>query len=137
MLKALWKVFFQCWRWLLHPLASEQLSYLSVFPCRQVLPVSNRKTGFYSSIVLFCRITFKLGFWFSSLFIPKVVLPALTFYDWEGCISKITKWLFQVVIFSFSFRGTSMKQTATLEKTVQPHRSNYLVKLIIWIQKLC
>lgn len=85
--------------WLLHSLASEQLSYLFVFTCRQVLPARSRKTRFTSSIVPCCHVTFKLGFWFPSLFIPKVALPVLTFYDCEGCISKITKWLFQIIIF--------------------------------------
>lgn len=98
MLKVLLKVLSQCWSWLLHSLASEQLSYLSVFTCRHV---SSRMTRFNSSIVPFCCLTFKLGFWLPSLFIPKVGFLVLTFYDCEGCSSKITKWSFRIVIFLF------------------------------------
>lgn len=79
-LKILLRVASQSWRWLLRSLSMEQFSYLSIL-CRQVFPTSNRKTRLNAITVLFCCITLKLRFWFSSLLIPMVALPALTFYD--------------------------------------------------------
>jgi hypothetical protein len=85
--------------WCLHSffLLFEQLSYLSIFTHRQVPsnPVNNRNTRKDWSIVLFCASLLNLGLCFLCCWFQV----GLTFYDFVRCISKITGWLVQIVMF--------------------------------------
>ena len=92
-------------------------------------PTSDRKIGFGSSIVLFCSIILILVL-VSIIVHPKVALSVLTFHDCGVYSSRITKWLFHIVIFPFPLGVNSIKQTATLGKT----RSSFRGQIILLTQ---
>lgn len=102
---------------------------LQVHPLGRSTPTSDRKIGFGSSIVLFCSIILILVL-VSIIVHPKVALSVLTLHDCGGCSSRITKWLFHIVIFPFSLGVNSIKQTATLGKT----RSSFRGQIILLTQ---